>query len=64
MGLTAGTILGQYEIRSPLGAGGMGAAALRTGFGTPTPRKLHIWRHLEDNKPEQPDYAELAASAE
>src|SRR3974390_651205 len=24
MGLTAGTILGQYEIRSPLGAGGMG----------------------------------------
>jgi len=24
MGLTAGTIIGQYEIRSPLGAGGMG----------------------------------------
>ena len=24
MGLAAGTILGQYEIRSPLGAGGMG----------------------------------------
>ena len=24
MALTAGTMLGQYEIRSPLGAGGMG----------------------------------------
>ncbi len=33
MEITAGTKLGRYEIRSKIGAGGMGKAYLASGYG-------------------------------